>query len=155
MAAKLFHKAGEEAVKGCIEAHVNELFSHILHNIGTIVFALRHGSLFGGVDYSGSIVFLGGYDPFGNVYKAGEVATANALPQFKNEARLGEQLRFGRARVDLELPRERTRPTKGSKRLQEGHEPFGACFANPFSRCSTRARSKNRAKLARCRNTPT
>jgi lysophospholipase L1-like esterase len=51
------------AVNGCIGAHVEELFKHIIENIGRILFAVDHGSAFGGVDYTGPIEFLGFYNP--------------------------------------------------------------------------------------------
>jgi hypothetical protein len=57
----------EEAVKNCISAHVEGLFKHIEENIGRILFAIREGSKFGGVNYTGKIIFQGGYNPFGNV----------------------------------------------------------------------------------------
>ncbi|HMD52132.1 MAG TPA: hypothetical protein VKG62_05400 [Solirubrobacteraceae bacterium] len=83
----------EAAVKGCLEAHAAELFTHILTNIGTISYVLHNGALFGGVNWAGKLVFLGSYDPYGTVYKtAAEVATAQAVgPQFAG-AKLNELL---------------------------------------------------------------
>jgi len=62
----------EAAVKGCIEAHVGSLFAHILGNTGSILYAIRNGALFGGVNYTGKIVFQGGYDPYGSVFVPGK-----------------------------------------------------------------------------------
>src|SRR5437588_3879926 len=62
----------EEAVKACIVEHVKPTFEHISKNIGASLFAIREGSKFGGVNYTGKIVLLGGYDPFGAVFVPGE-----------------------------------------------------------------------------------
>jgi hypothetical protein len=108
-----FHKAGEEAVKGCIEAHVTELFKHILTNIGRIVFALHHGSAFGSIDYTGKIVFEGAYNPYGNVFGTGEVLsgsnTLSSILNFREKKLLTDE---------------------GTEAAEEGHEPFKACFVN-------------------------
>jgi len=93
-AEALFLQSGEEGVKGCVEAHVEQLFGHILQNIGRTLFVLRNAEKFTGIkgtNYTGKIVFQGGYDPFGRVYKtAAEVAAAKAVgPQFAR-AKLGE-----------------------------------------------------------------
>jgi hypothetical protein len=53
----------KQAVQTCIGAHAEELFKHIIENIGRIVFAIDHGSAFGGVDYTGPIELLGFYNP--------------------------------------------------------------------------------------------
>jgi hypothetical protein len=114
-AAADFHKAGEEAVKGCIEFHVSGLFSHILKNVGSMLFAIRHGSLFGGVDYAGPIAVLGGYDPYGSVFKLGEeiLPGSNALAAILN---------FHMKKLVTD---------SGTEAAEEGHEPFGGCYYNP------------------------
>jgi hypothetical protein len=102
----------EEAVKHCIEAHVESLFKHILKNEGSIMFALRHGSLFGGVDYSGKVVFQGGYDPYGNVFGTGELLVgSNALASLLN------------------FHENKLMTDEGVEAAEEGHEAFKACFA--------------------------
>ncbi len=104
----------EGAVKSCIEAHVEELFKHILTNIGAILYTIRNGSSFGGVNYTGKIVIQGGYDPYGNVYGTGELlAGSNALASILNyrEAKLVSD--------------------SGEEAAEEGHEAFKACYANP------------------------
>lgn len=107
-------KAGKESVKKCIESHVGELFTHILRNIGRILTAIKHGSAFGGVDYAGKIVFLGGYDPYGNVFGTGELLPgSNALASILN-------FRENKLLTD-----------EGVAAAEEGHEAFHACFANP------------------------
>jgi hypothetical protein len=108
--------AGKASVKACVEAHANELFGHILKNIGRIVFALKHGSLFvaGGVNYAGKLVFQGGYDPYGNVFGTGELlAGSNGLASLLN------------------FHENKLLTDSGTEAAEEGHEPFGACFANP------------------------
>ena len=37
-------------------------------NLGAILTAIREGEKFGGVNYTGPIVFLAGYDPYGAVF---------------------------------------------------------------------------------------
>jgi hypothetical protein len=101
----------EAAVKGCIEAHVESLFKHILTNIGRIVFALHHGSLFGGIDYTGKIVFMGAYNPYGNVFGTGELLTgSNTLSSI------------------LDFRENKLLTDEGTEAAEEGHEPFKVCF---------------------------
>jgi len=105
----------EKAVKGCIEARVEALFAHILKNIGSMLFAIRHGSFFGGVDYAGPIAVLGGYDPYGSVFKLGEeiLPGSNALASILN---------FHEKKLVTD---------SGTEAAEEGHEPFGGCYYNP------------------------
>jgi lysophospholipase L1-like esterase len=63
----------EEAVENCIKAHIQGVFKHIEENIGRILFAIREGGTFGGVNYTGKIIFQGGYNPYGNVFGNGEL----------------------------------------------------------------------------------
>ncbi|HWX97217.1 MAG TPA: hypothetical protein VNZ01_10245 [Solirubrobacteraceae bacterium] len=103
--------AGKAFVKKCVEEHATKLFEHILHNIGSIVFSLRHGSLFGSVDYTGKIVFPGAYDPFGNVFGTGELLTgSNTLASI------------------LDFHEKKLLTDEGVEAAEEGHEPFKACF---------------------------
>ncbi|HEX7609281.1 MAG TPA: hypothetical protein VF380_01285, partial [Solirubrobacteraceae bacterium] len=72
----------EGAVKNCILAHVTPLFEHILTNIGRTLTVIRqwHTKFGGPFDYTGKIVILGGYDPYGNVLGTGELlAESNSL----------------------------------------------------------------------------
>jgi lysophospholipase L1-like esterase len=74
------------AVKHCLEAHVPGLFAQILSNITGVLTAIRDGSYFGGVNYTGKIVFQGGYDPYGNVFGTGELLeSSNGLAALLNE----------------------------------------------------------------------
>ncbi len=71
----------KQGVENCLKAHVKELIEHIVKNTSAIVYALRNGSEFGGVNYTGAINFQGGYDPFGNVFANGEPQIKNGKPQ--------------------------------------------------------------------------
>jgi hypothetical protein len=89
---------------GCIKETVKPLFEHILNNLGIILFTLREGEKFGGVNYGGKIVFQGSYDPFGNVFGKEELLTKST--------------ELASALNGLEE--------------KEVLPKFGACFANPF-----------------------
>jgi hypothetical protein len=62
-----------EAVKHCLEAHLEGLIKHILTNAGAALYAIRNGAEFGGINYTGKLVIQGGYDPYGNVFGTGEL----------------------------------------------------------------------------------
>jgi hypothetical protein len=96
-------KTEEESFTNCITQHVPALFEKIIKNIGAAMFTLREGSKFGGINYTGKIVLLGGYDPYGNVFGTGEL--------------LG-----GSRSLTIVLNQEEV------KNLVT---PFGLCFANP------------------------
>ena len=61
-----------EQLKVCEEASAGPLFTHVLTNVAGILFTIRNGSAFGGVNYTGKIIFDGFYDPFGSVFVVGE-----------------------------------------------------------------------------------
>jgi hypothetical protein len=69
---KDFGVTPEEQLKVCEEAHAGGLFRHILTNVSAILFAIRNGSAFGGVNYTGQIAFDGFYDPYGAVFTPGK-----------------------------------------------------------------------------------
>ncbi len=50
------------------------LFEQINSNINGILYALRHGSEFGSVDYTGAIAYLATYNPYGKLFKTAEEA---------------------------------------------------------------------------------
>jgi lysophospholipase L1-like esterase len=58
---------GKHDVAACIALRATALGEAIGNNIGTIMYVLRNGATFGGVNYGGPIEFLGAYDPFGNL----------------------------------------------------------------------------------------
>jgi hypothetical protein len=61
----------EEAVQNCVKVHIPETYQHIVENTGRILFVIRNGATFGGVNYTGPIVFLELYDPNGAVFTPG------------------------------------------------------------------------------------
>jgi len=91
------------AVKVCLEAHLSGLITHILTNEGAILYAIRNGASFGGINYAGKIVLQGGYDPYGNVFGTGEL-----------------------------LPGSVTLAALINKYQGEQAATFGACYANPL-----------------------
>jgi hypothetical protein len=107
----------EQSFNNCLVAHVPALFAHILGNIGKSLYAIRNAHLFNGVpgtDYTGKIVVQGGYDPYGNVFGTGELLKGSkALAQILN-------VKEGKLVSD-----------SGTEAAEEGHPPFGACYANP------------------------
>ncbi len=66
-----------EAVEHCLIDHVPALIEKLVKNIGAIVYTLREGATFGGVNYDGQICYLGSYDPYGNVLGSGELLTGS------------------------------------------------------------------------------
>ena len=107
-------QTGEHLALQCVIQHVEGLIKSVATNIAATVFALRHGSTFGGVDYAGKIIFQAGYDPYGNVYGTGEL-----LPGSVGLAGL-----FNGAETKLLTD-------SGTEAAEEGHEPFNVCVANP------------------------
>jgi hypothetical protein len=59
---------GAEGLTECEVAHAPAVIKHVLTNVGAALYAIRNGSKFGGVDYTGKMIFAGPYDPFGAVY---------------------------------------------------------------------------------------
>jgi lysophospholipase L1-like esterase len=53
-----------------IEEKSKALGEQINSNIAAILYALRHGSEFGGVDYGGKVIFLGTYNPYGKLFRS-------------------------------------------------------------------------------------
>jgi hypothetical protein len=64
-------ETGEKLAFFCIKEAAPGLFKHIATNQSAILFAIRNGSLFGGVNYEGPIIMQGGYDPYGAVFTPG------------------------------------------------------------------------------------
>ncbi len=61
-------KDGETKAKECIAKGANGLFAQIAKNTQAILLAIRHGESFGSINYTGRIVYQGGYNPFGEVF---------------------------------------------------------------------------------------
>jgi hypothetical protein len=102
----IFGATPEEAVKGCLEANAGKVFQHILKNVAGILFALRNGSLFGSVNYTGKIIVGGYYNPYGAVFTPG----VELLPSSNT---LEAILNFFEGKLTKE---------------------FGGCYANPQPR---------------------
>ena len=65
------------AVNACISAEIPAAIAHVVADTAQIFYTLRHGSLFGGIDYTGEIVFLGTYNPYGKLFSnAAQLAVA-------------------------------------------------------------------------------
>jgi len=76
-------KEGEEKfvedIKGVGTYTGHGLGEQILSNISGILYALRNGSKYGGVNYTGAIYFLNAYDPYGKLFKNDAEAASFAL----------------------------------------------------------------------------
>ena len=79
-----YGKTPKEAATNCLIAHVPALFKSILTNIAGILHVIRNGASYcvpsnshctppggTGINYTGKIIFQGGYDPFGAVFTPG------------------------------------------------------------------------------------
>ncbi len=119
-----------QAVSACDVAQAPALVSLIVSNIGKIVFALRNGATFGGINYTGEIDVLQSYDPFGDVWGTSAFAAAlvsvidspNGFPWL--HATTGELL--GGSNVLIQkLSAEEVNPSNGLT----SSTPI--CFANP------------------------
>jgi lysophospholipase L1-like esterase len=109
-----------KATNECVLANVKPLFEHIVGNVGAIEFVLREGSKFGGVNYTGKLVFVLSYDPYGYVYRsAKEVEEVNTKSPWM-KAKLGEILTGSLFLTDALNETEQTKLTA-----------FGQCTANP------------------------
>jgi hypothetical protein len=89
----------ENAQTHCLEAHLGEAFSHILHQVASVGFVLRNASLFcvtgappceaaqHGVDYAGKFIFVGDYNPYGSVFQENHelLAKSNTLAGLLNQ----------------------------------------------------------------------
>jgi len=104
-----------ESFHFCVAANAKPLFEHILKNIGASLFAIREGSKFGGVNYTGKIIVQGGYDPYGSVFTPEHelLEGSNALAALLNQE---------------------------EKKVVEEH--FGACYANPQPLFNPEGKSK-------------
>jgi lysophospholipase L1-like esterase len=125
----------EKAVANCIAAHATELFTHIITNIGRIDTAIREGSKFGGVNYEGPIVFVAGYDPYGNVcgpiqVKKGTIEAAGPLPVPTETCRAIFKEKEGQFEL---LPGSRGLTAILTAEEKKGLAPFGMCFADPLA----------------------
>jgi lysophospholipase L1-like esterase len=56
------------AVQGCISAQIPAASAQLITNVGLILDTLRNGASYGGINYTGEIVVLGTYDPYGKLF---------------------------------------------------------------------------------------
>lgn len=96
----------EAAVKGCLEANLKPLIERIVKNVKASIYTLRKGAEFGSVNYTGTILFQLGYDPYGAVFTPGVeiLPGSTGLVAIINE--------------------------NVQKNVEEA--PYSACTANPF-----------------------
>src|SRR5438067_9648105 len=116
----------EQAVQGCIVAHVPALFKHIIENIGRILTAIREGEKFGGINYAGPIIFQTAYDPYGNVCGP---PSSPGLPVETATCRAAFKMKEGQVEL-LEGSRNLAALLTGEEKSHLA--PFGACFADPL-----------------------
>jgi len=125
----------EQAVKNCIGENAFPLFKRIITNVSAMLYVIRNGSKYcvninesetgkcdaghKGVNYTGKIEFLGGYDPYGRVFCVGESfsSTGNA----PESCPPGEEL----------LPESNTLTLVLNFQEEKEYKAFGVCFANP------------------------
>jgi lysophospholipase L1-like esterase len=74
-------EAEEKAFHFCLVSGALPLGNKIGTNIARILTVIRDGSAFGGVNYGGPIIFVGAYNPYGNVFK---IATKVEAGEGKN-----------------------------------------------------------------------
>ncbi|HSZ04663.1 MAG TPA: hypothetical protein VK778_05605 [Solirubrobacteraceae bacterium] len=104
-----------EAVEHCIVDHVPGLIEKLVKNIGATIYTLREGAAFGGVNYAGQICYVGAYDPYGSVFKAGEEELAGS--------------RFLATTINQDVN-------------EKAVEPFGAEYANALTKFNPGNRSE-------------
>lgn len=129
----------EAAVQGCITASVPGLFAHIIENIGRIDTAIREGEKFGGVNYTGPIVFQAGYDPYANV--CGPFFATNHEGNIVEEpAKPAPPVSTENCRAAFKMKPGQIELLEGSRNLakvltqeeEKNLAPFGMCFADPL-----------------------
>jgi hypothetical protein len=110
-----------ESNKGASGGGEGALDSHILDNITAMLFVIRNGSRFGGVNYRGKIIVLGYYDPYGRVYCEGEsfASTGKAPESCKPGPELQGSPSSNQQTALLNFDEKRV------------VEPYAACYADP------------------------
>jgi hypothetical protein len=95
--------SGEPPLVECEIVSLGPVIEHVNNNLAAALYAIRNGSKFGGVNYTGKIIFAGPYDPFGAVFTPGVELNpgSNFLIFVVNRA------------------------------LKRTVTPFGACYVNP------------------------
>jgi len=136
-------RKGAVAFHNCVISHVKGLFEHILKNEAKILTALRKGSEFcvnsstptcdaghKGVNYTGEIVFQGGYDPYGRVFCKGEAfPMKEAAPECMGSHAYSEEELMGTS-GEL-VPESNNLTALLNKQEKQLVGKFFACFADP------------------------
>jgi hypothetical protein len=109
--------SGEPPLTECEIVSLGAVIERIDANIAAALYAIRNGSKFGGVNYTGKITFAGPYNPFGAVFTPG--------------VELNPGSNFLTLVVNLST--------------KKAVEPFGVCYVNPQSNpaSATSARAFN------------
>jgi lysophospholipase L1-like esterase len=116
---------GEHLVALCIAQEAGALGAAIGKNIGTILYVLRNGATFGGVNYAGPIEFLGAYDPYGNLLAFPTVA--------EQKLQINDEL----------LPGSNALVTLFNAGWREkAVEPLGGCFADSHPKFNPQNRTE-------------
>jgi len=102
----------KDGLTACIVSKATSLGEHIGTNIGTTLYVLRKGAEFGSINYTGRIIFVGAYNPYGNLY---------AFPTKKQvEDGVNDEVLAG---SNVLVP-------KFNAGFKPVVEAFGGCFAN-------------------------
>lgn len=103
---------GEKLGNQCIATAAPALGEYIGKRIGTILYVLRNGATFGSINYTGKIIFVGAYNPYGNLL---------AFPSKKEQSE---------GVVDEVLPGSNFLVSQFNAGFKGVAETFGACFAD-------------------------
>jgi hypothetical protein len=96
-------------------------------NTAAILYALRHGSEFGGVDYAGKIIFVAAYNPYGKLFTNKAEAEGFVNAHGGPFGPFGSESVFGNGEVH---PGFDALQAEGNKLLQPVVTQFGGCEAN-------------------------
>ncbi|HEY4896220.1 MAG TPA: hypothetical protein VII01_09030 [Solirubrobacteraceae bacterium] len=103
---------GEKIGQLCIANAAPALGKYIGEKIGTILYVLREGAKFGSINYTGKVIFVGAYNPYGN------------LLAFPNKKELVEGVN------DEILPGSNFLVSSFNAGFKGAVELFGGCFAD-------------------------
>jgi hypothetical protein len=111
--------SGEPPLIECEILSLPAVINHLKTNVAAALSAIRNGSKFGGVNYTGKIIFAGPYDPFGAVFTPGvELDPGSKLPDFRGEPRVETNCHAVRS-----LLRERAGRSGRRPNVPEGIQP--------------------------------
>ena len=105
-------KLGEKLGNECVAKAATALGEYIGTRIGTILYVLRKGAEFGSINYTGKVIFVGAYNPYGNLY---------AFPTRKEQTE---------GVIDEVLPGSNFLVSQFNQGFKGVVETFGGCFAD-------------------------